>query len=146
MPLAFGTLQSELETLFASPPATIADCAQGWADAVESYATGIIPASTTVTSAAATLSTALAAAFALPAAAPAMDTAFTAFSVAVGAGMAGYTPTPPVAALGIPTLIAPPYPTTHAAAATEFATLIDTWMRTGFSTLIAAPFTVVPWS
>ena len=146
MPLVLAALQSDLEALFAAPPATIAQCAQAWADATSSYASAIVPPSTTVAAAGATLSTALAAAFALPSAAAAMDAAFLAFATAVGLGMAGYTPVPPPAPLGVAAQIAGPKPTTHAAAATAFATLIDTWMRTGTATLIAPPFTVLPWS
>lgn len=150
MPLALPALQSALETLFAEPPATAPECADAWSAALVDHAAGIVPASTTVPAAADALATALAAAFATPdpapAAAAAFDAALTAFAAQVGVGMApAFAATPPVAPLGVATLLAAPSPT-HAAAAAAFAALIDAWLRTGSATLVAPPFTVVPWS
>lgn len=146
MPLNLAALQSALEQEFSDPPASSAGCAQAWADALQSYAAGIIPASTTVAAAATTLSSALAGAFTAPDAAPGMESAFLAFAVAVGGGMVGFVPTPPPAPVGFASQFAGPKPATHADAAAAFASLIDTWMRTGLSTLAAPPNTVVPWS
>jgi hypothetical protein len=75
-----------------------------------------------------------------------METGFAAFAAAVGLGMAGYTPVPPAAPVGFATQFAGPKPETHAAAAQEIASLINDWLTTGSATLIAPPFTVVPWS
>jgi hypothetical protein len=122
--------------------------AQAWADAVQAWAVGIIPPSTTVTAACATLSTSLASIFAVhatPYAGPAMDAAFAAFALTVGGGMAGYVPVPPVAPLGLSSPFATNQPD-HATAATAVAALVDAWMRTGVSTLVAPPNTPVPWS
>lgn len=144
MPLNPAGLQSDLGAFFADPHIILVDdevdvtgsraaCAQEWADAMQAYATGIIPASSTVAAAAATLSGALSSAFALPSAATAFDTAFLAFATTVGGGMAGFTPVPPPAPLGIATLLGTTQ-ATHGAAAAAFATKIDTWMRTGTAT------------
>jgi len=147
MPLNPSGLQSSLESLFASPPASAAECAQAWADAVGSYAAGIIPASTTVAAAAAALVAPLQSAFGSPSAASAFDAAFTTFGAMVAAGQLPlFTGLPPPAPLGIATLFASPQPT-HAAAAAAFAALIDAWSRTGSATLVLPPNTPVPsWS
>lgn len=146
MPLNPAGLQGDLEAFFAAPPATRAACAQAWADAVEAYASGLVPPSTTVASAAATLASSLESAFAAPAAAPLFDAAFTAFGATVAGGQAPtFTGVPPPAPLGIASLLASPQ-ATHAAAAAAFATLIDTWAKTGSAVLVAPPNTVVPWS
>lgn len=144
MPLDVGGLQSDLASFFADPhvvlvgeeldvTASRAACAQEWASCMQSYAAAIVPASTTVAAAAATLSSALAGAFAAPSAATPVDAAFLAFATTVGSGMAGFTPVPPPAPLGIASLLAVTRDT-HAEAAAAFASHIDTWMRTGTAT------------
>jgi hypothetical protein len=145
MPLTTPALQSALEVLFSEPPPTDGACADAWACAMLDYAAGILPPSATVDAAADTLAAALAAAFATPAAALAVDEAFMAFAVTVGGGMApAYVATPPPTPLGIAALLTASAPT-HAAAAATFAGLIDVWFRTGIATLVAPPFTVLPW-
>lgn len=148
MPLSLSTLQDALESEFANPPSTSAQCAQAWADAMQSYASGIVPPSTSVSTAAGTLASALTAAFSSPAAAPLMETAFAAFAATVGAGMAaaGFTGTPPPGPVGFAPQFLAAKPPTHAAAAATYASLIDTWMKTGVATLIAPPNTPQPWS
>jgi hypothetical protein len=146
MPLNAAGLTSDLEALFAEPPPTAAECAQAWADAAEAWASGIVPPSTTVSASKAALAASLTSAFATPAAAPLMETAFLTFATAVGLGMAGYAPVPPPDPIGLAVQFAGPKPPTHADAAQQIATLIDTWMRTGVSTLLVPPFTPVPWS
>jgi hypothetical protein len=146
MPLDPSGLQSALESVFAEPPATAVECAQAWADAVQAYASGIVPASTTVAAAAATMVGALQSAFGSPSAAAPFDAAFLAFATTVAAGqLPTFTGVPPPAPLGVASLLALTQPT-HAAAAAAFATLIDTWMKTGTAVLVAPPNTVVPWS
>jgi hypothetical protein len=146
MPLNPSALQSSLESLFASPPATRALCAQAWADAIQGYAAAVVPASTTVTAACAALATALESAFALPSAAAAFDAAFAALAVTVAGGMLpAFTGAPPPSPLGIAALLAGTQ-ATHAAAAAAFASLVDTWFRTGSAVLVAPPNTLVPWS
>lgn len=146
MPLDAVTLQSDLEALFAEPPASGAACAGLWAAAMLDYAAAVVPPSTTVSAAAQTLATALASAFASPTAAPAFDAAFAAFAASVGLGMApAFAPTPPAAPLGVGDLLVGSQPT-HGAAAAAFAALIDEWFCTGIATLVAPPFTVVNWS
>ncbi len=146
MPLALSALTSGLQSDFASPPGGYAACAQAWADAVQAWCSGIVPPSTTVSTACATLSGALASAFAAPDAPPLMETAFAAFAVTVGGGMAGYAPTPPSGPVGFAPYFSGPDAPTHAQAASDIAGLIDPWMKTGFSTLLVPPNTVVPWS
>jgi hypothetical protein len=75
-----------------------------------------------------------------------MEIAFATFAVSVGLGMVGYTPVPPTAPVGFADQFAGPKPPTHADAGDEISTLIHSWLTTGTSTLIAPPFTVVPWS
>jgi hypothetical protein len=146
MPLNPAALQSSLASLFASPPATRAACAQAWADAVNGYAAAIVPASTTVAAGVAALSSALASAFAAPSAASPFDAAFAAFAVTVAGGMLPtFTGVPPAAPLNVAGQLATEQPT-HAAAAAAWASLIDTWFRTGTGVLVAPPNTVVPWS
>lgn len=148
MPLALPALQSDLQSCFASPPATIAQCAQAWADAVQSYASGVVPASTTVSAAAATLSGALASAFASTSAPPLMETAFAAFALTVAGGMvaAGFAGVPPPAPVGFVAQFAGPKPGTHADAAQQIAARIDAWMKLGTATLIAPPNTPTTWT
>lgn len=139
-------LQDALLSLFSEPPPTAPECAAAWADAARAHAAGVVPPSTTVESAATTLEGLLASAFATPAAAALVDAAFSAFALTLGLGMAPlYTATPPPAPLGVATLLAASQPT-HAAAAAAFASLVDTWIRTGTATLVAPPNTVVPWT
>lgn len=148
MPLVASTLQSQLESLFAAPPPNASGCAQGWANAMQAYAAGIVPPSTTVSGAAATLASALTAPFGAPNAGAAMETAFAAFALTVGGGMAaaGFAATPPPSPVGFAALFSGPKPATHADAAQQIATAIDTWMRTGIATLIAPPNTPQPWA
>jgi len=145
MPLNPSALSSGLQSTFSAPPPSAGGCAQGWADAVQSWCSSIVPASTAVASAAATLQGALAGALAGIDAAAALESAFSAFAGTVGLGMAGYTPTPPPGPVGFASQFAGPKPATHADAAGAIASLIDAWMRTGSSVLIATGV-VVPWS
>lgn len=146
MPLALAGLKSELEAFFAEPPATHAGCAAKWADAMGAYAAGIVPPSTTVSTARDALEAAVLAAITTPAAGPGMEAAFAAFAGTVGGGMVGFTPTPPAAPVGFVTALLPPFPETHAAAATKWGDLINDWLTSGSSTLVAPPNTVIPWS
>ena len=139
MPLDPSGLEDDLEELAQSPGATIADCAQQWANAMQGYASGVVPASTQVAAAAATLQGALASAFASVDAATtaaAMEASFLAFATTVGAGMApAFVATPPPSPVGFAARFsAIPKPATHAAAAASFGGAIDAWMRTGTAT------------
>lgn len=147
MPLALPALQSGLQSCFANPPDTVAQCAQAWADAVQSYAAGVVPASTAVAAAAATLCGALASAFASPAAPPAIESAFATFAATVGLGMAaaGFAAVPPAGPVGFGPQFAGPKPGTHAEAAQQIASIIDVWMKSGTATLIAPPNTPTTW-
>lgn len=146
MTLVASSIQNSLQALSETPGATIADCAQLWANAVQSYAAAIAPPSTTVAAAGALLATQLTAAFALPAAAPAMDAAFTAFAVTLGAGMLpGFVAVPPPAPVGFSLLFAEPYPTTAAEFGQRVGSRIDLWMRTGTATPVPSG-SPLPWS
>ncbi len=146
MPLNASALSSGLASLFSNPPPSAGGCAQQWASAVQSWCVGIIPASAAVSGAVSTLQGALASAFAAPDCAPALESAFAAFAVTVGGGMAGYVPTPPPAPVGFAAQFGGPKPATASEAASDIASLIDTWMKTGIGTLIAPPNTPQPWS
>lgn len=148
MPLALPALQSGLQSAFASPGATAAECGQAWANAVQAHFAAVIPASTSVAAAASTLAGALGSAFAAPDAAPAMESAFTTFAATVGLGMAaaGFAAVPPPGPVGFGPQFAGPKPASHADAATAIASLIDSWARTGTATMVAPPNTLVPWS
>jgi hypothetical protein len=146
MPLDLAGLKSDLEAFFAESRATREGCAAKWADAMSAYAAGIVPPSTTVSTARDALEAAVLAAISTPAAGPGMEAAFAAFALTVGGGMAGFVPTPPAAPVGFVTALLPPFPETHAAAATKWGDLIDDWMKTGSSALVAPPNTVIPWS
>lgn len=146
MPLNESALSGGLTSLFSNPPPSAAACAEQWASATQSWASGIVPASTTVASAAATLRSSLASAFGVPDSAQAMESAFATFAASVGAGMTGFVPTPPPAPIGFASQFSGPKPATASDAAHAISTRIDTWMRTGLSTLIAPPNTVTPWS
>lgn len=136
MPLVASALQASLTQLATHPGASVADCAQAWADAVRDYAATVVPPSTAVAAAGLTLASQLTSAFALrPSAASAMDVAFTAFAATLGAGMApAFVAVPPPAPVGFASLFAKPFQATSAAAASHVATVLDTWMRTGTAT------------
>lgn len=146
MPLVAANFSSALQSLSESPGATIADCAQLWANAFQAYAAPVAPPSVAVVAAGAVLNGQLAAAFALPNAAAAMDAACTAFALTIGAGMApAFIAVPPPAPVGWAQLFAEPYPSTAAQAAQKISAAVDAWMRTGTATpsLGGSP---IPWS
>lgn len=146
MPLNPASLQSALASLYAAPPGTRAACAQAWADAINGYAAALVPASTTLAAGVATLASALASAFGSPSAAAPFDAAFTALATTLAAGMLPtFTGVPPPAPLNVAAQLGTNQPT-HAAAAAAWASLIDTWFRTGTAVLVAPPHTLVPWS
>lgn len=146
MPLNPSALSGGLASLFASPPPDAAACGNSWADAVQGWASGIVPPSTTVSAAVPALAGALISAFSHADSASDMESAFASFAATVGGGMAGYVPTPPAGPVGFASLFGGPKPATADAAANAIANLIDTWMRTGLSTLIAPPNTPVFWT
>jgi hypothetical protein len=74
-----------------------------------------------------------------------MESAFLTFATTVGAGMTGYTPTPPPAPVGFAAHFSAPHPESHAEAAASIAPLIDTWLRTGTATPLPSG-TPIPWS
>lgn len=133
--------------------ATPALVAQVWAAAVGAWATGIVPPSATVAAAQAALQSTLAGLFAtdhpqaaLSTLAASLESAHLTFATAVGGGMAGYAPVPPVAPIGFLAILTSPARNTSQLAADAIADALDVWMRTGIATLVAPPFTVVPWS
>ena len=142
MALNLSALQSGLQSLFSNPPDTEAGCAAQWASAMQSYAAGIVPPSATVSAAATAFQSAISDMSGSGAAASIFESACASFAATVGGGMVGFVPTPPPGPVGFSSLSG--HPSTHAAAASAFATLIDTWMKTGLATPpVGAP---VPWS
>ena len=129
-------LQKDLGDLFDTPADTTADCAAAWAAAATAYATGVKPKSGAVAAAEEALSAAIKTAFDTHStdAAADLETAFTAWATAIGAGMAGFVPAPPPAAIGFAALFTEPYPSSHTVAADMIAQAIDTWFRTGTAT------------
>jgi hypothetical protein len=129
-------------------PPTAAGCATEWAAAVEAWASSIVPPSTTIAAARATLEGAILAAFQSPAVAPALDAAFAAFAVTVAAGMLPLnTGVPPPGPVGFAALLATvPAPSTRQAGVDLIANAIHAWGGTGSATLVAPPYTVVPWT
>lgn len=133
MPLG-TTLQSDILAMCSDPGATAAACAADWASTMADYAAGVVPASLGVTAAAAVLQGALTSAFSAAngTGVAMLESAFTAFGVAVGAGMLpAFVATPPSGPVGFSGLTAT---TSASAAASAMAGLIDTWMRTGSAT------------
>jgi hypothetical protein len=101
---------------------------------MESYAAGVVPASTAVPAAAGTLESALVGAFGGTTAPADLEGAFLAFATAVGAGMApAFVAVPPPAPVGFAAQLTTNQ-ATKSAAASAFASSIDTWMRTGTAT------------
>ena len=147
MPLNPVGLESDL--LAITGPDSIAAAASDWADAVEAYASGVIPASTTVTAAAATLETALVSAFGSTVAATtaaAMEAAFLAFATTIALGMLpAWTGTPPPAPVGFSALLTT-NKDTAAIFASDWASAIDAWTKTGTAILVAPPNTPVTWT
>lgn len=134
MPLNTAGLQEDLQELFSDPPDTTAACAASWASLMESYTQGVVPASTTVSVAAGALETALLSAFQSETTAEDMETAFTAFATTVGTGMSpAFVATPPPGQVGFLSSFGV-VADSHSTAAANYATLIDTWMRTGTAT------------
>lgn len=147
MPLVVSTLSSALASNFAAPAADAAGCGQQWADAVQAYAAAVVPPSTTVAAAAATLAGALGSAFASPSAIGPMETAFAAFGATVASGMApAFTGVPPAGPVGFASVFGGALPETHGEAASNVASAIDAWMKSGSATLVAPPNTTAPWS
>lgn len=146
MPIAGPAMKSALQSGFAAGYTTFPAAAHGWAQAVQTGCSGIIPASTTVTAACTTLEGALTTAFAAPNAIPGMVTAFTAFAVTVALGMLpAFTGVPPAAPINFASVFGSTYDS-HSNAAQAISNLIVAWLKTGTATLVAPPFTVVPWS
>jgi hypothetical protein len=153
MALNPSQLQTDLQAVFANPSITPATLGGQWGTAFTTYATGIVPVSTTVAAAGTTLASSLASVFSSQGSASskasAMESAFLTWATSVGAGMVGYVPTPPSGLIGfLAEMSKDPedWATTHAAAALLWKNKFHAWMTTGFSTLIALPNTVVPWS
>jgi len=145
MPLDSASLQSDLHSLFVSPPvvmdgddvdysASRQACAQAWADAMTGYAAAVVPPSTTIAAASFVLFVQLTTAFGTGSAAAAVDAAFQAWAASLGAGMApGFVAVPPPSPPGFPSGLAAAQ-ASHSAAAAYWAGLIDAWCRTGTAT------------
>lgn len=133
MPLGL-TLSSDIQSATESPGETAAACAQTWASLMGTYFAGVVPASTAVTAAQTALQASLTSAFsAAPGAGLALlETAFLAFATTVGGGMApAFVAVPPVLPVGFANLAAAE---TASEAASNIATLIETWAKSGSAT------------
>lgn len=141
-------------------PNSTAACAVEWARAVGEYARGVVPVVLPAVSTPAehVLAVALLEAFILTNTSAAdlvrdlvadrLEQAFRVYATTLGEGMktAGYQAVPPPGLVGFRSLLAPPYPDTREEAVLKVAAKIDTWFRTGAATLLAPPYTTVPWS
>lgn len=137
MALNRASLESGIVEVCTAPADSAGGCAQQWAEAMGEYAAAVVPASPAVAGAVAALAGSLAGAFASPAAAAGMEQAFATFAATVGAGMAGFVPTPPPTPVGFASQFAQPPPLTGSAAASSMANLIDAWFRKGTATPVA---------
>jgi hypothetical protein len=128
--------------------------AQVWAAAVGAWAVGIIPPSAAVAAAQTALQSTLEGLFSTPRSQPAevaalanaMNAAHLVFATTVGTGMVGFVPVPPVSPLNFAAILQASPRDDSQLAANEIANMLDAWMRTGISTMIAPPNTPVPWS
>lgn len=131
-----------------------ATTAATWAAAVGDWAAAIVPPSTTVAAAQSALQATLAGLFATARSEPAevtslaasLESAHMTFATTVGGGMAGYTPVPPTGLVGFEDILKADPRDSSQDAADEIADALDAWMKTGVSTLVAPPNTVVNWS
>ena len=121
-----------------------ADAAGQWGDALESYAGGVVPAlaAGVMDSAKAALETALESAFGEASAsssASSMESAFASFASTMAGGMSpDFTGTPPPDDVGFLALL-DTNKATKAIAAADWASAIDTWMRTGLAQIAGGP-------
>jgi len=158
MPLDLATLNADLVELATNPTDSFAGQAAAWAGANENHVKGIIPilvdegaAATVVLEAQlVTAFTAMAEEGATPAGnAVLLEAAFVQYAAQLIIPPNRdplYTHVVPPAPVGFAPLFAAGASQTIEEFATSFSSLIDIWMKTGTSTLIAPPFTVVNWS
>ena len=151
MPLNTPGLTSDLESLFASPgtagdpPATTNLTVQtAWADAIRAYTTAIVPAVPAPAQDAARLALlgALSGLSTPNQAVTVLSAGLVTYAASLAAGMTPPGTPPP---LPLSTTLAPVASaiyTSHAAAASAWATVIDAWFRTGLSGVNPFP----PWS
>lgn len=144
MAVSKSTLQSQLETLFSSPPvgdSARSTAAQAWADAMKAYADSVVPASTTVSSAAKSLKTDLESSFSgdVFSIISDMETHFATFAATVGGGMAGFAAVPPPGLVGFASVS---NQSSSSVAAVTWAEKIDVWFRTGTATPTSGGSTV----
>jgi hypothetical protein len=144
MPLNPVGLTSDLVTLFSAPPNTNEAVYTAWANAIRSYTTSIVPAVPTLVQDAARVALEVNFVGMESGAIAVIATALATYTTALAAGMAPPgTPPPSTASLVAALTAAWGTPTTdHVAPATNAATAIDTYFRTGLS----APPTSAPWS
>lgn len=136
MPLNPATLQSGILNHLQDPKKTISEAAQGWADAIEPYLLTIAPPSTGTSAGRQAFVSAMSA----NPSPTGLVSGLTAWAAAVGAGM---TPpgTPPAAALDFTSFLSVPE-RSYEQAASELATLIDLWWRTGLTGTVPP----IPWN
>lgn len=133
MPLDASGLGGDIADWVNNPDPTVAGCAGQLAGAVVTYAAGVVPATGAGVGAAIALATGVQAAFEMTssaASASALETAFSTFATAIAVGMAGFVAVPPPAPLGFASLMSVNQ-VSKSAAASSWASAIDTWFRTG---------------
>ena len=155
MPLNPVTLNQAFQDLFADPPDSADACADAWAQAATDYLSGLTQlqtapdlssVKTSLKSTFSTIFTATPTEGSGATTATLMEAAFSTLGLEVMLRVTAtgiYVATAPLPPVGFSGLFG--VSLTHEEAASKFSTAIDTWARTGTTTLIATPFTVSPW-
>lgn len=154
MALSLNTLEDELYKLmdinhpnFVGYPNDITGVATNWSNAIYNYAISITPSTTSAVTAKNSMKNVLLGVtpnsfF------PFFESSFTAFANSLKVGMTGYSsvapPTPIV--LEAPMMAIPLTPAYDSLRVPTLAGIIHNWFKTGVSTLLSAPYTVVQWN
>lgn len=163
MALKVSDLSGPLLSLFTSPPDNIADCATAWAAAMAAYSASLDPPSTALASAATALQGKLVTAFtdgndnSGACDVSLLESAFAEWAKLVAEGMAELPSKVPVGTVVV--AVQPPgeigfcsigTQDDYASASDEFADKIDTWVKTGFSSIelptVPVTYTLALWN
>ncbi len=140
-----ASLSSDLEAVFSNPGSSESDVADGWSDAISAYALGVVPASIGHVAAKAAFRAALEGFGAPGASVAALQAGLTAFAAQIGLGMApAFVATPPAGPCPLESMNTD-RPATHALAAGNVTSIIDSWFRSG-TAVPSGGGSPVPWS
>lgn len=153
MPLFLVTVQSEFANLidknspsFVGHGLDVVEVATKWADVLFNYASAVIPASTTANAAKTAMISVLSGATAAGSFFPALVSAYTLFATTLAGGMTtGGVGAPPPAPINFAPILALPLSENSTPQIISlFASITDTWFRTGTFTFTNG--TVVTWN